>query len=66
MDENRPRFYSGCDGQIVNLGNLRSCDLCIMTATVGHLGQLIAIGLVVLIGLGILMWASWKRRPPQQ
>ena len=37
-----------------------------MTATglaiVGHLGQLIAIGVVVLIGLGILMWASWQRR----
>jgi len=39
-----------------------------MTATglaiVGHLGQVIAIFVVVLIGLGILMWASWKRRPP--
>ena len=38
-----------------------------MTATslaiVGHLGQVIAIVVVVLIGLGVLMWASWKASP---
>src|SRR6516162_345863 len=33
-----------------------------MTATVGYLGQVIAIVVVVLIGLGILMWARCKRR----
>ena len=37
-----------------------------MTATVGYLGQVIAIVVVVLIGLGILMWARWLRRPPQE
>jgi len=39
-----------------------------MTATslaiVGHLGQVSAIAVVVLIGSGILIWASWKRRRP--
>jgi hypothetical protein len=37
-----------------------------MTATslaiVGHLGQLIAIVVVVLIGLAIFIWARWERR----
>ena len=37
-----------------------------MTATdlaiVGHLGQVIAIVVVVLIALGILIWARWERR----
>jgi hypothetical protein len=37
-----------------------------MTATAlaitGHRGQVIAIAVVVLIGLGILIWASWQRR----
>jgi hypothetical protein len=31
-------------------------------AIVGHLGQIIAIAVVVLIGSGILIWANWKRR----
>jgi hypothetical protein len=39
-----------------------------MTATslaiVGHLGQIIAIAVVVLIASGILIWARWRRRPP--
>ena len=39
-----------------------------MTATslaiVGHLGQIIAIALLVLIASGILIWARWRRRPP--
>jgi hypothetical protein len=30
-----------------------------------RLGQVIAIGLVVLIALGILMWARWERRRSQ-
>jgi|307.fasta_scaffold84381_1 hypothetical protein len=38
-----------------------------MTATslaiVGHLGQVIAIAVVVLIASGILIWARWRRRP---
>ena len=37
-----------------------------MTATslaiVGHLGQIIAIAVVVLIASGILIWARWRRR----
>jgi hypothetical protein len=37
-----------------------------MTATspaiVGHLGQIIAIAVVVLIALGILIWARLERR----
>jgi hypothetical protein len=37
-----------------------------MTATVGYLGQVIAIVVVVLIGLAILIWARWERRPPQE
>jgi hypothetical protein len=32
-------------------------------AIVGYLGQMIAIAVVVLIGSGILIWASWKRSP---
>jgi hypothetical protein len=32
-----------------------------MTATVGYLGQVIAIVVVVLITLGILIWARWDR-----
>ena len=39
-----------------------------MTATslaiVGHLGQIIAIAVVVLIASGILIWARWRRRRP--
>jgi hypothetical protein len=39
-----------------------------MTATglaiLGHLGQIIAIVVVVLIASGILIWARWRRRPP--
>jgi hypothetical protein len=31
-------------------------------AIVGHLGQVIAIVVVVLTGLGILIWARWERR----
>jgi hypothetical protein len=38
-----------------------------MTATslaiVGHLGQIIAIAVVVLIGSGILIWAKLRRSP---
>jgi uncharacterized membrane protein len=41
-----------------------------MTATslaiVGHLGQIIAIAVVVLIASGILIWARWRRRPPDE
>jgi predicted transporter len=37
-----------------------------MTATVGHLGQVIAIVVVVLIGLGIFIWARWERRQRDQ
>jgi len=44
----------------------RAPALGAMTATslaiVGHLGQLIAIAVVVLIASGILIWASWRRR----
>jgi hypothetical protein len=29
-----------------------------------HLAQVIAIAVVVLIGLGVLIWASWKDRRP--
>jgi hypothetical protein len=39
-----------------------------MTATslaiVGHLGQIIAFAVVVLIMSGILIWARWRRRSP--
>jgi membrane protein DedA with SNARE-associated domain len=33
-------------------------------AIVGHLGQIIAIVLALLIVVGILIWARWERRRP--
>ena len=35
-------------------------------AIVGHLGQIIAIVLALLIVVGILIWARWERRRPHQ
>jgi len=35
-----------------------------MIPVVGHLGQIIAIAVVVLIASGILIWARGRRRPP--